>query len=219
MAFQVSPGVEVNEIDLTNVVPAVSTSIGAYAGAFDWGPVGDIVTVGSEKELRDTFGEPDSDTAFYFFPAAQFLQYSNTLRVVRAEHSGMLNATPNGTGLLVKNESDYESQTYTSGQEFIAKYPGSKGNAITVHVVSSALAFNDTDFESFRPLFDFAPGTTEYAESRGVQDDELHVVVVDSTGEISGTAGTVLETWQGLSQASDARTAAGASNYYKDVIN
>jgi len=50
MAFQVSPGVEVNEVDLTNVVPAVSTSIGAIAGAFAWGPVEEIVQVGSENQ-------------------------------------------------------------------------------------------------------------------------------------------------------------------------
>jgi phage tail sheath protein FI len=219
MAFQVSPGVEVNEIDLTNVVPAVSTSIGAYAGVFDWGPVEDIVTVGSEKGLRQSFAEPDSTTAPYFYPAAQFLQYSNTLRVVRAETTGMLNSTPDGAGLLIKNESDYDTKTFSSGQEFIAKYPGSKGNAITVAVASSATAFEATGFDEYRRLFDFAPGTTEYAEGRGVENDELHVIVIDRTGDITGTAGTVLETWQGLSQASDARTSAGASNYYRDVIN
>ena len=47
MAFQVSPGVAVKEIDLTNVVPAVSTSIGGIAGAFNWGHVEQITTVGS----------------------------------------------------------------------------------------------------------------------------------------------------------------------------
>ena len=51
MAFQVSPGVQVKETDLTNVVPAVSTSIGAIAGAFQWGPVGEITTVSSEQAL------------------------------------------------------------------------------------------------------------------------------------------------------------------------
>lgn len=218
-SFQVSPGVEVNEIDLTNVVPAVSTSIGAYAGVFDWGPVEDIVTVGSEKDLRQIFGEPDSTTAPYFYPAAQFLQYSNTLRVVRAETSGMLNATPNGQGLLIKNESDYETKTFSSGQEFIAKYPGSKGNAITVAVASSSEAFEDAGFSEYQAQFDFAPGTTEYAEGRGVENDELHVLVVDRTGDITGTAGTILEVWQGLSQASDARKSDGSSNYYVDVIN
>ena len=83
MAFQVSPGVQVKEIDLTNVVPAVSTSIGAIAGAFQWGPVDEITTVGSEQQLVNIFGKPDSDTYKYFYPAAQFLQYGNSLRVLR----------------------------------------------------------------------------------------------------------------------------------------
>ena len=52
MAFLVSPGVQVKEIDLTNVVPAVATSIGAIAGAFQKGPVSSIVNVTSEEELH-----------------------------------------------------------------------------------------------------------------------------------------------------------------------
>jgi hypothetical protein len=61
MAFQVSAGVEVKEIDLTNVVPAVSTSIGGYAGTFRWGPIEEIKLIGSESELANEFGKPDSD--------------------------------------------------------------------------------------------------------------------------------------------------------------
>ena len=63
MAFQVSPGVEVKEIDATNVVPAVSTSIGGFAGSFNWGPTEQIVTVSSENELAEIFGSPDDSTA------------------------------------------------------------------------------------------------------------------------------------------------------------
>ena len=51
MPFQVSPGVLVKEVDLTNVVPAVSTSIGAIAGAFEKGPVNEITAISSEEEL------------------------------------------------------------------------------------------------------------------------------------------------------------------------
>ena len=49
MGFLVSPGVEINEIDLTNVIPAVSTSIGGIVGQFRWGHVKEIVTIWSEK--------------------------------------------------------------------------------------------------------------------------------------------------------------------------
>ena len=219
--FQVSPGVEIREVDLTNVVPAVSTSIGAVAGAFEWGPVGQIVTVGSEKGLVDTFGEPTAQSFKYFMPAAQFLQYSNSLKVVRADVDGALNATPDGAGLLIKNTEDYETKTFSAGQEFIAKYPGELGNSITVHVVSSAAAFESATFTDpgYADLFDFAPGTTDFADSRGAIDDEIHVLVVDSTGEWTGTPGDVLEVFQGLSQASNAKKSDGTTNYYVDVIN
>jgi hypothetical protein len=84
MAFQVSPGVQVNEIDASGVVPAVSTSIGGFAGAFNWGPVEEVRTVGSEIELASIFGTPDSTTYKYFLTAASFLKYGNALKVVRA---------------------------------------------------------------------------------------------------------------------------------------
>lgn len=93
MAFQVSPGVQVKEVDLTNVVPAVSTSIGAYAGSFVWGPVDEVVQVGSEKDLVAKFGRPDDTTAKSFLTASQFLAYGSDLRVVRANSVGLLNAT------------------------------------------------------------------------------------------------------------------------------
>ena len=218
--FQVSPGVEINEIDLTNVVPAVSTSIGAYVGAFRWGPVEEIVQVTSEDNLTNRFFEPDDNTFKYFMPAAQFLQYSNDLRVVRAELDGMLNASQS-SGVLVKNESDYENQAFSSGINYIAKYPGEVGNTLGVYVVTNATAFNSAMFTNpnFDDLFDFAPGTSEWAESRGIENDELHVVVVDEDGVLTGTEGQVLEIFQGLSQASDAKRNNGQTNYYVNVIN
>ena len=57
MPFQVSPR-QVREIDVTNVVPAVSSSIGAFAGEFSWGAVDEVRTITSEKELVSVFGEP-----------------------------------------------------------------------------------------------------------------------------------------------------------------
>lgn len=93
MGFQVSPGVEVKEIDLTNVIPAVSTSIGGYSGYFTWGPVNEIGLVSSEKELAGKFGTPDAAHTQSFLTAASFLKYGNALKVVRAGDPGtMLNA-------------------------------------------------------------------------------------------------------------------------------
>src|SRR6056297_2359961 len=164
MAFQVSPGVEINEVDLTNVVPAVSTSIGAIAGAFAWGPVDRVVQVGSENQLVDRFFEPNDTTFKYFLPAAQFLQYANDLRVVRAEQDGMLNSTSGAAGVLVKNEEHYETVTFDADQQFVSKYPGELGDSIGVYVVTNETAYNDSAFSSYADLFDFAPGTSDYAD-------------------------------------------------------
>ena len=81
MAFQVSPGVLVQEKDLTRIIPAVSTSIGAFAGEFRKGPIDEITTISSEQELVSVFGKPDASNYEDFFSAANFLQYSNALRV------------------------------------------------------------------------------------------------------------------------------------------
>ena len=76
MAFQVSPGVQVNEIDLTNVVPAVSSTTGAFAGSFQWGPVDEVITVSDSKGLVETFGSPVNTDAGAedFYTAESFLK-------------------------------------------------------------------------------------------------------------------------------------------------
>ena len=51
MAFQISPGVNVSEVDLTTVVPSVLTTAGAFAGALQWGPVNKIIQISSEIDL------------------------------------------------------------------------------------------------------------------------------------------------------------------------
>jgi hypothetical protein len=67
--------------------------------------------------------------------------------------------------------------------------------------------------------FDSAPGTSLAGQAVGAVGDELHVVVQDRTGEITGTPGTVLEKYYDLSKGSDAKADAGGSNYYRNVIN
>ena len=85
MAFQVSPGVQVSEIDLTNVVPAVSSTTGAFAGTFQWGPVDEVITVSDSKGLVDEFFSPaNTDVgAEDFYSAEAFLKYGSSLRAVR----------------------------------------------------------------------------------------------------------------------------------------
>ena len=221
MAFQVSPGVQVNEIDATNVVPAVSTSIGGFAGSFNWGPVSQVVTVGSENELAETFGAPDNNTAKYFLVAASFLKYGNALKVVRVA-SGHDNATADGSGQLIKNNDDYVNN-YADGSlskgNWVAKYPGELGNSLKVSMVTEGI----TSFSgwTYAANFDAAPGTSQYATDQGktTAKDEVHVAVVDEDGAISGTPGTVLETFAFVSQGSDAKNSDGTTNFYKDVIN
>jgi phage tail sheath protein FI len=218
MAFQVSPGVQVNEIDATNVVPAVSTSIGGFAGSFNWGPVEEVITVGSENELAATFGSPDDNTAKYFLVAASFLKYGNALKVVRVA-SGHDNATSDGTGQLIKNEDDYDNAGALSVGNWVAKYPGVLGNSLKVSMISADI----TNFSgwAYSSSFDAEPTTSQYAIDQGKASakDELHIAVVDEDGAISGTPGTVLETFAFVSQGSDAKKSDGTSNFYKDVIN
>ena len=306
MAFQVSPGVLVQEKDLTRIIPAVSTSIGAVAGQFNKGPLDEVVAISSEQELVDTFGKPDSTTFEYFFTAANFLQYSNSLRVVRASNTGSTNANSSGSSVQVKNVDDYESN-YEDGSgvvgTFAARTAGAWGNNLLVSTCPSAAAYEQTtagasissvdqadvaigdttidvddgtdfnvgdivafsttaatadfdDGEEYRitgistneltivqhprgagglkkavvddshirrrwryyDSVDGAPGTSAYVSDRSGSGDEIHVVVVDQDGGISGTPGEVIETFSKLSKASDAKTPQGGTNYYPTVI-
>ena len=301
MAFQVSPGVLVQERDLTRIIPAVSTSVGAFAGEFRKGPLDEIITVSSEQELVETFGKPDSNNFEDFFSAANFLQYSNALRVVRAQNSSIANAVASGSSFVIKNETDYLNN-FATGQgsvgEWAARTAGAWGNNLLVSICPSAAAYETTvvttlastpavgdtqvtvtsgtniaigdiiNFSTTAGTSDYddgheyrvtakasnlitivrhpsgtgglqrllvngcnirrrwrfydqvagAPGTSPYATSKGGSNDEIHVIVVDEDGGISGTSNTVLEVYQKLSKASDAKSPQGDSNYYPTVI-
>ena len=301
MAFQVSPGVLVQERDLTNVIPAVATTIGAVAGQFNQGPMDEVTSISSEKELVETFGKPDSTNFEYWFSAASFLQYSSSLRVVRAANTSSVNAVVSGSALRIKNTDHYQNGDGTTGPyndgsanvgEWAARTAGAWGNNLKVSVCPSATAYeavnktttNDastavgdttivltsgTDFlvgdivnfgESggheyrvtgvstntltfvrhpsgtgglhtavangsqvrrrwqYYDLVDKAPVTSTYASNRSGVNDEMHIVVVDEDGGITGTAGEVLEVYDSVSKGSDAKTAQGDTNYYVDVL-
>ena len=220
MAFQVSPGVSIKEIDATNVVPVTSSSVGGFAGAFNWGPAEQAVLVSSENELAEKFGTPDESNYNHFLVAASFLKYGNALQVVRASGSGQVNAGVTA-GLLIKNDSDYltkSSAQLAAAGEFIARHPGALGNSLKVSIVSNATSFGAAS-AAIQAEFNGAPGTSAYAAKYGSTGDELHIIVEDQDGLISGTKGTILEVFQYLSQASDAKKEDGTSIYYKDVIN
>ena len=296
MAFQVSPGVLVKEKDLTNVIPAVATSIGAIGIQSTKGPVDEVVSITSEKDLVDTFGKPDSNNFEYFFSAASFLAYSNSLKVVRATNTGLLNATANGSGLLIKNTTDYQDN-YSTGQgsvgEWAARTGGSWGNNLKVSLCPSSTVYEETakttvsdgsiavgdtgltlssgDGFSVGDIINFgedggyeyrvltvsganitfvrhdgsdqggihtaiangvsvrrrwryydlvagAPGTSSYVSDRGGSNDELHIVVTDNDGDITGKVGEVLEVYDSVSKASDGKTPQGDDNYYPNVV-
>ena len=384
MPFQLSPGVAVVEKDFTSIVPAVSSSIGAFAGVFSWGPVLEPTTVSSENELVRRFGKPNDELFRSFFTAANFLSYTNNLLLVRAD-TGSLNAVStvtggissisitaagsgyetvptitfsapqvaggvnaagiallsgggvtgaagitggsgytaanvvfsvpqvaggtvatgtvtvssgavtaivitsagsgyttaptatisgNGTnaavntvtisassvngiqitsigsgyttaptilvtappsgvtttatvtvssaGVKIINGESYLS-TFANGAGVVgpwaAKYPGARGNSLKVSIADAA------SFATwvYKDEFDAAPGTSTWTASKNpnnfVSNDELHVIIIDEDGEITGTRNSVVEKFPFVSKASDAKKSDGTNNYYKDVIN
>lgn len=361
MPFQVSPGVNVSEIDLTTIVPAVSSTEGAIAGVFKWGPLEKAVLIDSETNLVSRFGKPDNYNAETFFTAANFLKYGNKLFVSRAGKTndttgvnGVLTAVANTGGyantILIKNSDHYD--VVMAGIPapdidvlYAAKYPGALGNSLKVSVCDSVSAYSSNlDIRglayggAFAPYFiattasnisnagvsfingsnqatifitnsaiwdtlgnptgaqnglnaivansiivgsilragntsigaqylrvtsiagathtsgnttaiisldsnyalstnyygntivatweyaqatDKPPGISAYQKKFGnpVVIDEVHVVVADHDGGVTGVPGTVLEVFESLSRATDAKTDDGSSNYYKTVLN
>lgn len=312
--FQISAGVKVNEIDLTTIVPAVSSTEGAVGGVFSWGPVEDRDLISSENELVARYGKPTSDNFETWFTAANFLSYGNKLWVSRAASSNAYNSVAVAntsevatSNVQIKNAVDYTQKTFANTSVYFhAKYPGTTGNTLKISVCDSANAFQKAidlatgsveivatvgsntiyltgantatiqtvvdDLEAgdilqvgnttigfqylkissiasvttntavtFTDRFyltedvvmantvnryweyfntvDAAPGTTAYTSARGGTGDGIHVVVIDEDGAVTGTPKTILEVWEGLSRASDARGEQGGTIYYKDVIN
>ena len=177
MAFLVSPGVQVKEVDLTNVVPAVATSIGAIAGAFEKGPVSEVTSISSEEELVKIFGKPQTTSNQFetFFTAANFLQYSDSLKVVRVE-SGLLNATASSTGLLIRN-TDHYLESFSNGEasvgEWAARDAGTLGNSLGVSICSSANNYSQD-----------AVTTTSAEESSGQTTISVTDATVFSIGDL-----------------------------------
>ena len=223
-----SPAVTVKEIDLSGVVPNVQTTTGAFVGNFGWGPVGEATLVSDESGLVEIFTAPTTTNTVDFHSAAYFLRYSNTLQVVRetdsdAKNAFAVNSFGTATAQAINNKTAFENATIDSSDgAFIGRFPGSLGNSLQVSICGSsdsdgsgAINFNAWAYKS---SFDAAPGTSSYVSGLGGKNDEIHVAVIDEDGEISGTAGTVLETYPFLSVASNAKATDGTSNYYKDVI-
>lgn len=231
MAFQLSPGVNVTEKDITLIVPAVATSPAAFAGPFNWGPADEITTIASEADLVKTFGAP-ANTGYYskfWFTASNFLAYGNNLKVVRTVNATDVNACSNGSAVQIKNREHYDTMTWTAGgtKNWNAAYPGTLGNSLKVVVLDSGSGAHTTDtslsdeYADYIQYFDSIPGTSQSAINLGgtAAKDEIHVLVIDANGSFTGVKGTVLEKFAFLSKGKNCIKEDGTSAYYRNVIN
>jgi hypothetical protein len=368
-ANQSSPGVVVQERDLTTITTLSTANVGVLAAPFELGPVEEVIEVSTERELVERFGKPNDSNYEYWYTASQFLSYGGVLKTIRVDSTALKNAVDAGSAVKIKNLQDYET-TYESANNtwsWAARTAGSKGNSIGIFMtdagadqilvvpapgsgnehefvadeavstgsgaagkvfrysivltvesivgdftpgVSTTVAISGSN-ESVNVLawdpankkleiglpagsvtgiiadgqtitqgsntadiaangierrlyvalnkssVEFAatdvvadtnatnvtvssvrgeyaereylpgvkwinvaprPGTSLYANNAGGHRDELHVVVIDVDGQITGTTGAVLERFVGLSKASDAKTSVGETNYYVEVI-
>lgn len=153
MAFQISPGVQVIEKDLTNIIPAVATSTGAFVGNFQWGPALTVTNITSEAQLKEKFGSPVSSTTagentrLDWYSVANFLSYANSINVVRILTDGARNSAS-------------ESVTLTAGSTTISltgtpslTFSDSDGDGhayvdLTIGKITSSTAFTWRHYDS-----------------------------------------------------------------------
>ena len=142
MPFQVSPGVNVSEIDLSTVVPAVSTTEGVLVGTFTQGQVEQTTLITSEEDLVARFGKPNSNNYETFFTASNFLSYGNKLYVTRVTAADAVTASASGnTTILIETRTEAEA---LSGQgEFIAQSAGTWGNNLKISVCFDSADFSE----------------------------------------------------------------------------
>jgi len=261
MAFQISPGVNISEIDLTTVVPAVGTTEGAIAGVYRWGPTNEPILISSENELVSRFGEPYANTTWQnyegWFASANFLSYSDGLYVVRVSANG---ATANATNFDAVYEGALgnslkvaycDSSTYaaTVSALTITIDASSNTGVITSNTaaieVGDVVVFTETGgndqelrvtsltVDGANTAVEFASkyiGTEQYADTYSYQwghadlfdgapaANTLHVVVVDEGGSFTGTAGTILEVYDGVSTVVGAKNSDGSTNYWENAL-
>ena len=227
MAFQLSPGVNVSEVDLTTVVPSVLTTAGAFVGNFKWGPAQKRIQIDNEITLVNKFGTPDINSATSFFTAASFLAYGNNLNVARAVGVNSKNAQSNTItpAIQITNEDIFEesylnNNSASNNGPLIARYPGKLGNSITVAAIDSGPNIETWNIYGINvsTYFNGRPGTSAQALALGALNDEMHIIVMDTGGEITGVRNTVLEVFPYVSKGSDSTDAYGNSNYYKNVL-
>ena len=154
MPFSLSPSVTITERDLSSIIPQISTTQACFVGRFDKGPVDQIVDIHSEKKLFEIFGEPAAgERGVDWFTCANFLNYSDKLKVVRVDEGdttyynsaqgGLTAAQPQqftnvlgtndaaGAGFISNNRNPHASAGYTAARIY-AKEPGVLGNSLRI---------------------------------------------------------------------------------------
>jgi hypothetical protein len=371
-ANQSSPGIVIQERDLTTITTLSTANVGVIAGPFESGPVEEVVDISTERQFAEVFGKPNDYNYEYWYTASQYLAYGGVLKAVRATSTALKNAVDSGTAPLIKNLQEYETtyETANNSWTWAAKTPGAKGNSIGIFMTDAgpdqilvlpapgsgnehefvrdealaaassgaagkvykyslvltvedivgdftpgtsttigisgsneavtveawdpankkleislpsggvtgiiaaaqtvtqgtntadiaadgierrlyvakdkgsvdfsadaAGAVEDTNSNSVQPSsvrgeYDereylpgvkwvntgVRPGTSKWAQDAGGHRDELHIVVIDIAGEITGTPGAILERFMNVSKASDAKTSVGETNYYVEVL-
>ena len=182
MASQVSPGVVIRERDLsTGVLVGVSGLRAGFASSFRSGPVGKITNIGSERELINTFGAPAEANAADWLVASEFLRYGGQLSVVRAA-TGVLNATLDGSAVLVGSKEDYDAGAGSS-EKFIARTAGADGNNLHVVILDKGPDFTITTASAHG----LSVGGT-YTDDGAVGHEVVEVVSTTQVRIIQGTA-------------------------------
>jgi len=282
MAFQTSPGVNISEIDLTNVVPAVATTEGAIAGVFRWGPEDQRILVTSEQDLANRFGKPASYytdaglTTLWtnhetWFSAANFLAYSDALYVTRITDSTAAAATGTnfsakykgklGNSIQVSHCVGTANMGVTARTDTLTIEPYattgiisglvantdptylavgdrvvlSTGIELVVSAIATAVAdagdaskfqrtitfdrrYNPANGAQYAAAFSTQWGDADLFDSPPSTNTRMHVVVRDIDGGITGTAGTILETFEDIDTAQGAIGADGSTNFSPDVF-
>ena len=185
MAFQLSPGVLVTEQDLTNIVPAVSTSAGAYAGTFMWGPVEEPVTVTSENVLVERFGKPVTGNTQSFFTAANFLSYTNNLLVSRVD-STAVNAVAEKSGKVATITITNAGDSYTTAPTVTISAPDISGG-----IQATATATIDEVTGAVTAITITNPGFGYLLDDQGVPDNAL--ITIEASSGTTATATMTLE--------------------------
>ena len=224
MPFQVSPGVNVTELDFTSIVPAAATSLAGISFPTEWGPANEPILIDTPKTFRETFGDIKEWNAANYMTALNFLSYTRGLLMVRAMGGNTVTSNANtagitagavGAGAYAPND-EYDMTNLKGG--FYARYAGEKGNSLAVSIGRNGVTGSWGYYSSFNRPPTWTDNIATLAGTTST-NDTVHIVVVDQDGLFTGTRGEVLERFEDISLHPKARRANGTSVYFKNVLN